>query len=224
MRCIDYSLVRVLKGFYFAVSFSLLLLSAGCTRDSESSTIKVAGGRVGQFKGHDAINRILVARLFQGSSGDFGLSRYLSYQSSLPPLMGGYSEIGLTNDFRNGTPNALNMLLWQIAFAGLSEDLANACISPTLMSEGIGGNRFNDSFAGRLKALCSWPSPEVKNETNLLNLWWAVQGFDAPREEFVAWRDFFLNSESPFAQASSRETLIAMFKTMFLNPYFLLEQ
>jgi len=224
MNSFSRSVSRKLQGLGLAIGISLAIFSSSCTRDSEPSTIKVAGGRVGQFKGHFAIDKILIARLFQGTAINFGISQYLGYEGSLLQLMGGYSEIGPANDFRNGTPNALNMLLWQIAFAGLSEDLANACVSPTLISDGIGVNQFNDSFAGRLKTMCAWPNVEVKTETNLLNFWWAVQGFDAPREEFEAWRDFFLSPESPYAQASNKEALTAMLKTMFLNPYFLLEQ
>lgn len=216
-------MVRLSLVLFLVLNLSLGVSLSSCTRDSASSTIKVAGGRVGQFKGQMAVTKILVARLFQHSEIGFGFSSYLGFNDSLIEIMGGYSEIGPANDFRNGTPNALNMLLWQMVISGMSEDLASSCGSPSLLARGSSSYKFNESFAGRLNALCAWPNPEVKNETNFLNLWWAVQGFDAPREEFEAWRDFFLSSSSPYANATHKEALTAMFKTMLLSPYFLLE-
>ncbi len=205
------------------LAFALLMSSFGCSRLKDSSEIKAAGNRVGEFKGIFATNRIIVTRLFKAGELKFDLTRYLGGDASLIELLGVYSNIGPLNDFRNGTPNSLNMLLWNMALSGLSKDIAESCGTQQIVIEKFIRIDYNPHFADRLGALCKEPVIDFKNEESLLNFWWAVQGFDAPREEYVAWRDFFMSPQSPYAKASSKEVINAMLKTMFLNPYFLLE-
>ena len=215
---------QVSKFLSFSLAFSLLLSSSSCSRTKDSSEIKAAGNRVGEFKGIVATNKILNTRLFkQGGNFQFDVSLYLDRQTSLIELLGVYSNIGPLNDFRNGTPNSLNMLLWNLVFSGLSKDIAESCGTPQLVIEGSIKIDYNQSFAERLGALCKGPVLDLKNEESLLNFWWSVEGFDAPREEYLAWRDFFMSPQSPYANAPSKEAIQAMLKTMFLNPYFLLE-
>ena len=45
-------------------------------------------------------------------------------------------------------------------------------------------------------------------------------GFSAPREEYLAWRDFFLNSS--YRDKPAREAVPAMALSIMLNPHFLL--
>jgi hypothetical protein len=201
----------------------ILLLFAACTRSSETSNVTLAGGRVGQFKGVVAIQEVIRTRILSSGSASFNLGPYLAHEDSLISLLGGYSDVGLRNDFRNGTPNSLNMFLWNITMSMLASDIARSCGTIRLAVMRSQVFDYNDSFAKHLNALCSWPNSQAKNETNLRNLWIAVQGFDAPKEEFEAWRDFFLSPQSPYADKPNEESMAAMLKTMFLSPYFLLE-
>ena len=45
--------------------------------------------------------------------------------------------------------------------------------------------------------------------------------FDAPPEEFAAWKDYFLN-EAEYANAPASTALPAMTLAALFNPYFLL--
>lgn len=209
--------------------FSMAPITTGCSRPDQASEVKSGGNRVGEYRGYVAINQIIRTRFFvsEDSSKSFSLGRYFGeyYESDsgLSTLLGGFSGEALNNDFRNGTPNAMNILLWQIAFSGFAGDVAAYCgtdYNPVYLGNSI---KYNDPFAARLKSLCAWPAAEAKTEENLLKLWLAVMNFDAPREEFEAWRDFFLASNSPFANAPPKDAIKAMLRAMLLSPYFLLE-
>lgn len=210
------------------IAFLLATVTA-CSEIESPSQLKAGGNRVGEYKGYVAINRIIQTRFLEpgATSSSFAIGHYLGEYSSeiggLSALLGGFSGEASSNDFRNGRPNSLNILLWQIALSNLAKDVAFSCRGSGAPQSLGGRYPYNPPFAARLKPLCSWPSPEVKQEATLLNLWQAVMGFDAPKEEYDAWRDYFLNPTSPFANASRDESIKAMFRSMLLSPYFLLE-
>lgn len=210
---------------------ALLMATVPACRESESeslSQLKAGGNRVGEYKGHVAINQIIQTRFLEPgvTSRSFAIGRYLddyiNESTSLSALLGRFSGEASTNEFRNGRPNSLNMLLWQIALSKLATEVALSCRDANA-PQNLGLYPYNASFAARLKPLCSWPSPEAKQEAKLLDLWQAVMGFDAPKQEFDAWRDYFLAPTSPFANASRDDSLKAMIRSMLLSPYFLLE-
>ncbi len=58
---------------------------------------------------------------------DSTLTTYSDAFEGLPVLLGGFSGEGLQNDFRNGTPNAMNILLWQIVLSKFAGDVATSC-------------------------------------------------------------------------------------------------
>lgn len=214
---------KTVKTFFLAISLSVLSVGSGCSRVTDTSDVKASGAPVGGFKGYAATQKVVATRLFEGARDSFNFNPYLGYEGSLLKLLGSFESLGSTTSFENSTPNAMNMLLWQIIFSGLSKDIAKSCGDGSLViGESLKYN-YNSSFANRLGALCMWPEAKVKNEANLLNLWLAVQGFDAPRQEFDSWRDFFLSPDSPYANATYQEAIKAMLMTMFLTPDFLLE-
>ncbi len=71
--------------------------------------------------------------------------------------------------------------------------------------------------------ICKWPAPVAKSEDVLLRFWVATVQFDAPKSEFDAFRDCFLDTDSPYAREESPVTVAAIVKAGLLNPYFLLE-
>lgn len=211
--------------------FFMGILTAGCSRSDQGSETKAGGNRVGEYRGYVAINQIIRTRFFESKdlSNSFFLGRYVgSYSDTfegLPILLGGFSGEGLHNDFRNGTPNGMNILLWQIVLSKFADDVAASCgtdNNPVYLGYSY-SFKYNSQLAARLKPLCTWPSATAKEEDNLLQLWLSVMSFDAPKEEYEAWRDFFLASTSPFANGSNKDVLKAMLRAMLLNPYFLLE-
>jgi hypothetical protein len=70
--------------------------------------------------------------------------------------------------------------------------------------------------------MCTWPQADAKDEAVMLPFWVSLMGYSAPREEYEAWRKFFLTSS--YANKPARETISAMALAITLNPYFLLHR
>jgi len=77
------------------------------------------------------------------------------------------------------------------------------------------------TFHAALMPLCKWPADSAKSDTALYNYYTALLSFDAPPEEFAAWKDYFLNN-AQYANAPASTALPAMTLAALFNPYFLL--
>ena len=142
---------------------------------------------------------------------------------SLELLLGSYQGKGLTGGYSNGAPNAVNSVLQNLMLGGMARDLGLQC--------GIEQNGWSNTtyalreslkvaFAAKLKKLCAWS--EVENrDASLLEFWTAVMGYDAPSEEFEAWKSFL---KTEYADASGAEVVADGAFAIFYNPYFLLKQ
>jgi hypothetical protein len=223
------SLVKSSRRMLAAACVLALAAVSACDRapvapgPGEVSTTASGGRRVGGFKGYVVIDQQLRQRVVSPDRADLHLSRYLgSYNdefSGLVALLGGFAGPGGSSEFRNGDPNAMNMLLWELALGALAGDIAKNCAPP--LAEGT--VPLSSSFAARLAPLCSWPDASAKTEANLQALWTGLMGFSAPPTEFAAWRDYFLGADSPYAQTPAAEAVEAMLTGIMLNPHFLLE-
>jgi hypothetical protein len=182
------------------------------------------GGAAAEFKGYVAIDQVLKDRMIR-EGALFSLGIYLDdhfsdFGISLVDLLGVYKGGALDSSFHNGQPNVVNMLLWHVAFSGLSHDLGEVCTPSApkgLLAEGV-----QDSLKQALKPVCAWPAPEAKSDEALMGLWLALMSFDAPMEEFEAWRDFFRGPE--YASARPQDAVADMALAIFSNPHFLLRK
>ena len=177
-----------------------------------------------EFKGYFAINRTLQERLVQ-SPNTFQLGVYLDesynpFGNSLLDLLGTYDRGSLDSAFRNGKPNVVNVLLWHVVFSGLSRDLAALCLAGAPPNPRIGS--LAPSFESALKTVCAWPQASAQSDEALLAFWLGLMSFDAPIEEFEAWRDFFRSA--PYVNAPAQEAVAALVLAAFSNPYFLLRR
>ena len=77
-------------------------------------------------------------------------------------------------------------------------------------------------MAADVASLCTWPSPASKNPDLLQRFWTDVMGFDAPPEEFRAFKDAF--SDPEFAGWAPADVVAAMTRAILLNPHFLLRK
>ena len=202
----------------------LLLLVLGITLLASTATQAAFDSDRSEFRGYIGVNNILNARLIKEDS-NFQLGVYLDdtfgRSDNLLLLLGAYAGGGFPDKFHNGRPNGVNMLLWYIAFSGLSHDIATLCSANT--SEDLASklrSQVNPIFIEALKPVCAWPAASAKTEDVLYAFWTAVQGFDPPFDEFEAWRAFFLGPD--FAAAPALDAISAMALTMFMNPHFLL--
>lgn len=171
-----------------------------------------AGAQSAQFKGVAALSRELSARIAAP-----GLSVELDWFLPAPglnDLLGAWSTFGSEHTFQNGTPNTLNMVVYHVTLTNFARTLGLWCQKPPL--------RFDDRFAATLGRLCTWPAATAKDDATLQAFWLALMGFAAPREEYEAWRSFFLTSS--YRDRPARDTVPAMALALTLNPYFLLHR
>ncbi len=169
-----------------------------------------AGAAPAQFKGLSALSKELSARIAP-LEAPIELDRFMP-ADGLDDLTGTWSAFGTEHTFRNGQPNAVNMVLLRLAFSRFAKSLAASCASPQLL--------LNEPFFDTLEALCTWPSAEARSEDVLIAFWLAMMGYNAPKSEYEIWRDFVRDT---YTKRKPSEAIEAMTVALMLNPYFLLQ-
>lgn len=217
------------SGFHLGRCIFLGVLSLGavsCRLDMRHlSQVKSGGNTRGNYRGIDKVEEVLSSRL-TSSSVPFQLL-YSYAPPDLRYLLGTYTHVRGNVIFENGVPNELNSMLWDQLFKQFATDLAYLCRDdqntlPERASETL--KRLRPEITATLKKACSWPQASAKNELYLQEIWLAVMRYDAPESEFLAWKDYFLNANSGYTDATGREVLRAMIASILLNPFFLFEQ
>lgn len=165
-----------------------------------------------QFRGASAVEEVLSERLWSPGS-TISLARYIDY--NLRSLLGARVAFGGESVFSNGEPNSVNMLLWNVSLQGVADEIALNCSFNSFPP-------LNNKFKAALQKVCLWPEESAKSNSVLQEYWLAVMGYDAPIEEFEAWRDFFLTSS--FAKKSAQETISPLTFAILYNPHFLLRK
>jgi len=164
-----------------------------------------------QFKGLAAASRELSSRIAP-KEAPLELAHFLPAQD-LEALLGSWAGFGSEHNFRNGVPNALNMMIWHATLSRFAAAVGESCARPRLA--------FHPRFLATLKKLCAWPAAEAKSEAALEEFWLAVMGYNAPESEYRAWREFFL---AAYAGKPASETVAAMTLAITMNPHFLLHK
>jgi len=170
-----------------------------------------------EFRGYKAIEQRLNDRLFveRFSFEPYFDGLYGSELVSILNLLGSYSfDVGTVSEFRNGQPNAVNMLFWYFLGNALGREVGQGCLQSR-------DDFWRTEFRESLEAICQWPQAAAKDPRVMERFWIAMMSYDAPREEFEAWRDFFVNG--PHRDQPAHEAVRAMVMAAFLNPYFLLK-
>ena len=197
-----------------ALLFALLLGAAPALADD--------GGQAAQFKGYTEANRLIKERIADSTNG-FELGKYLGEPVAEPSatgllaLLGTYIGSGTDAEFRNGDPNAMNLILWYIALSGFATDVASHCAT----TPNPGAPNLLATFETALKPVCAWPADSAKTDAVPQALWLALMEFDAPETEYQAWKQYFV-SDPVLSQATAPKALSAMILAALYNPYFLL--
>lgn len=144
------------------------------------ASVLPANAAPAQFKGLNALSKELSARIAP-IEAPIELDRFMP-ADGLDDLTGTWSTFGAVHSFQNGQPNAVNMVLFRLAFSRFAKTLADSCTSPQLL--------LNEPFFDTLEALCTWPSAEAKSEDVLMAFWLSMMGYNAPKNEYESWRDF----------------------------------
>ena len=174
-----------------------------------SAATAIAADNAPQLKGMAAISQELSARIATREE-PFELDRFMP-ADGLDELAGTWADFGAVHRFSNGTPNPVNMVIMHASLSGFAEAMGKSCREPVL--------QLNDSFADTLEDICTWPKPAAKSDAVMSAFWLALMGYEAPKEEYLAWRDFFLASS--YRDRPATETVTAMTLAIAMNPYFL---
>lgn len=188
--------MRILK-FFFASALVIQFAASAAVNPS----------RPGQFYGWKTLSYNLSSRLYEDPTV-FSLAKYLGDDQGLLTLLGGYINVGTEYRFINGDPNGVNTLLYHFVAFQFSKDLNKLCTNEAMSP------KLSPLASMVLQDLCVWP--EINPEVTLENTWDLFFGFDANRDEFKQWKDFFMNEKL----TTPLPTLI---RSILLNPHFLLE-
>lgn len=165
-----------------------------------------------RFKGMATLSTELAARISTAEE-PFELDQFMP-ADGLDELAGTWSSFGTEHRFTNGTPNPVNMVILYASLSGFAQAMGKSCNEPQL--------QFNDSFADTIELLCDWPAANAKSEGAMMAFWLGLMGYDAPKEEFLAWRAFF--TTSAYRDRPAGETIAAMTLAITMNPYFLVQK
>jgi hypothetical protein len=185
------------------IAFLALMLGAGTS---------VAETNVPRFKGMAIISSELSARIATREE-PFELDQFIP-ADGLDELAGTWSSFGTEHHFTNGEPNPVNMVILYASLSGFAEAMGKSCAEPQIS--------LNDSFADTLEQICDWPNADAKSEPAMMEFWLGLMGYDAPKEEFLAWRDYFLSPR--YRDRPASEVIAAMTLAIAMNPYFLVQK
>ncbi|MFO0992643.1 MAG: hypothetical protein U1E67_12030 [Hyphomicrobiales bacterium] len=188
-----------------SLAFAVIALALGATSAR-------AADDAPQLKGMAEISQELSARIATREE-PFELDRFMP-ADGLDELAGTWADFGAVHHFTNGTPNPVNMVIMHASLSGFAEAMGKSCREPTL--------ELNDNFADTLEDICAWPKPAAKTDAVMSAFWLALMGYEAPKEEYVAWRDFFLASS--YRDRPATEAVAAMTLAITMNPYFLISK
>ncbi len=177
-----------------------------------TAAVAHAGDHAPQFKGMAAISQELSARIAPREE-PFELDRFMP-ADGLDELAGTWTNFGAEHRFTNGTPNPVNTVIIHASLSGFANAMGKSCTEEVL--------ELNDRFADTLEEMCTWPAAEAKTDAAMTAFWLALMGYEAPREEYAAWRDFFLTSS--YRDRPAAEAVAAMTLAITMNPYFLISK
>lgn len=164
-----------------------------------------------QFKGLAVLSRELSARIAPHDS-PIELDIFMP-ADGLDDLTGTWSTFGTEHKFQNGTPNPVSIVIMHAALSSFADSMGKSCVEPELS--------FHPQFLKVLRDLCRWPADSAKTTAVMEGFWLGIMGYDAPREEFDAWRGFFVSPE--YGEQPAGETIKAMTLAITMNPYFLMD-
>jgi hypothetical protein len=217
--------IRIKLIIYFAL-ISVMASSVACrSRDRKNgAAVKGSGVPVGQFKGYQRINTLIRSRLLDTSANryfDLGSAFLGGNSQGLSILMGGFAEGAGRPSYVNGEPNAISMMLWDTALTGLAESIASHCQdNPTDYL--ISAYSLNTRGSKAIKSICT-VGPNALTDAQLHDLWMWVMSFDAPELVEAEWKAAILEPNSPIRKMPAKDAIKAIMRTIFLNPWFLLE-
>jgi hypothetical protein len=164
-----------------------------------------------QFKGWTAVWNELSLRIAP-KDDPIDANQFLPSED-MEELLGTWSTFGAEHTFRNGVPNSLNMLLWDVALSSFADAVSASCDKPRFP--------LHEAFMSTLRKLCAWPSQEARSDEVLEAFWLAIMGYNATPQDYSAWRDFFRTS---YSGHPANEAIRAMTLAIVLHPRFLLHR
>lgn len=205
-----------------------LVFSCALVFGATSAFSSIKSDRVGEFRGYKAFDVHLKNNLLApiGSNNGFAFYTYLGdsnqFEAGLYSLLGGFSggDTGQSK-FQNGTPNGVNILVWQMGIRSLTKSMAQVCVSKQPMFDAW---QLKPSVFEAFAKACAMSAEQdnaVRRDT-LASLWLQVLGYELPEEEYLEFIEVFASDQELLTMAPEsrlQELLIAM----LLHPLHLLE-
>lgn len=204
---------------FITVSLSFVTL-LNCKKVENSSQVQVAGNQIGQYKSLSEITKILETKFFsrQGDHDPDLLSQFTTdgMRGSMPSHQ---TTPALENIFKNGAPNALNYLLWNITFRNLSRELSYIC---TPRPNGDVRKLYmkpKQEFESVILNICAW---DKQKKIALESLWDSAMSYGFP-EEKTRWLNYFVNKSKQELTTTQQHHLQTILISVWMHPKFLLE-
>ncbi|MCB9073768.1 MAG: hypothetical protein H6623_09110 [Bdellovibrionaceae bacterium] len=178
----------------------------------------------GEYKGASEMGRILDERILVPKSANptiITLFEFTDSPDGLIPLLGFYNSGSIgTGVIQNGTPNAFNVILWNMLMTNLAHRLSQECDPVTVTEDSL---VVQDDIVKKIKALCAWPLPAAKDESLYQELFDAITMYEVPHEEYVEWYSHFVGS-GEYDGMDNKLYVQNLMYAVFMNPYFLLQR
>jgi hypothetical protein len=203
------------------VTACLAVLLAAVALDAFASEEKGA-----EFRGYVAVNRAIRERIVSDPEYAFGkaLNSEAPRVKGLFEALGTYSGSDTDARFRNGEPNSANMLIWYVSIYDLAREVGRRCepARPKARGKPKAGLKLRPRFEAALSPICAWPAKRSMDEGALQAFWGALMAYDAPPEEFVAWKEPFLR-QARYKRLPPGQVVSEMILSALMSPYFLLK-
>lgn len=177
-----------------------------------ASKVEVAGRSPGQLKGYAEFDRFYAGFIRNDSEGLLDAAG-LSGTQELSQLLGAFGGPGGAVRFQNGALNSTNVFILRAVFSRISADLADlpgkqdGC--PSI------GRPYAVAFSDLVESYCRQPSEPV-----LRKFWLHWMGIEN-ESGFEGWLADYL--ATPGRLTAAADDLFVIYFSLFMNPYFLLE-
>ncbi len=204
------------------IGFLYLILSVGLAHTTLAAPLSRSAlspdPRAAHYRGFIPYEQMLQDRI-GGIGTRIDLGQYLGVSESLTdrPILSllGYYDSDVT--IKNGAPNSLSFLLWNLLISGFVEDQLNFCPGSTSRPP---NPVVTPEWIALLESGCV---AGPLSESLLSQIWTSLAGFDAPMSEYTAWLGDVAAFPQPGAATDGTDRLRFALALILLNPYVILE-
>ena len=178
------------------------------------------------FKGYQLIDQQAFERIYNRTDTFTELGLVIGERSGFGPfggpslldLLGIYPNGNNDGEMVNGDPNSMNTMLYFLLFDKMASSIVFHC---SILEDPVATLNYNPNFMSSMYYFCRTKLEDAPpGDPNFLyyieNLWMQLMGFEAPEEEYLAWKEYLTTTTFESAEDRYYQALISI----FMNPYF----